>query len=127
MLPISLHALFAALFARIFNRLEHLILLWQTGQLPTPPVRQVAAGDPAPRHPALRAKTARHSGQREPARDRPNHPTTVILSEAKDPRVRPPPWPRRAGLFLSDRCRTSSKKRHIRDRTIMAILLRYHN
>ena len=30
----SLHALIAAIFARIFDCLERLLLLWQAGQLP---------------------------------------------------------------------------------------------
>ena len=35
-LPISLYALIEAIFARILGRLEHLLLLWQTGLLPAP-------------------------------------------------------------------------------------------
>jgi len=46
-LPASLHALIAACFARLFARLEQLVLLWQSGQLPHPPVN---APHPA-RHP----------------------------------------------------------------------------
>ena len=34
MLPAALHALIAAIFARIFDRLEQIILLWQSGLLP---------------------------------------------------------------------------------------------
>ena len=40
MLSNALHTLIAALFARIFGRLEELLRLWQTGLLPPPPVRQ---------------------------------------------------------------------------------------
>ena len=34
MLPAALHALIAAIFARLFDRLEQILLLWQSGQLP---------------------------------------------------------------------------------------------
>ena len=34
MLPAALHALIAAIFARIFGRLEQFLLLWQSGDLP---------------------------------------------------------------------------------------------
>ena len=36
MLSNALHALIAAILARIFGRLEQILLLWQTGNLPTP-------------------------------------------------------------------------------------------
>ena len=48
--PDAVHALIAAIFARIFGRLEQLILLWQAGTLPTAPIRRPHAA-PAP-HPA---------------------------------------------------------------------------
>ena len=39
-LSTALHTLIAAIFARIFDRLEQILLLWQAGQLPKPVVRQ---------------------------------------------------------------------------------------
>ena len=40
MLSNALHAMIAAIFARIFGRLEQIILLWQAGNLPAPPTRR---------------------------------------------------------------------------------------
>ena len=37
--PAALDALIAAIFARIFGRLEQLLQLWQSGQFPVPPAR----------------------------------------------------------------------------------------
>ena len=42
-LPSALHAMIAAIFGRIFDRLEQFILLWQSGQLPPPPIRRATA------------------------------------------------------------------------------------
>ena len=89
LLPATLLALIDAILARLFARIEHLLQLWQSGTLPTPPIRHpkshnaTAAPRPTP------ART-RHTHARNPT-----HPPTVILSEAKDPRfflrtTRPP-------------------------------------
>ena len=122
MLPISLHAVFAALFARIFARLEHLLLLWQTGQLPTPAPRQPTTRQPAAGNPPLRAQPARHAGHRPHPRIRPAAARPVIPRAPKDRRILPHPRRiappsaasrpravRRSGLYLSDRCPTGRK------------------
>ena len=67
-LPASLHALIAAIFARIFERLEQLLQLWQSGDLPNPS-RQPTAEEPrtpritagGPQSPRHRTKRARSS------------------------------------------------------------------
>ena len=41
-LPACLQALIAAIFARILGRLDQILLLWQAGLLPAPPIRQIA-------------------------------------------------------------------------------------
>ena len=41
-LPATLHAMIAAIFARIFGRLEQILLLWQSGNLPLPQTRSTA-------------------------------------------------------------------------------------
>ena len=41
-LPEAIHALIAAIFARLFSRLEHIIQLWQAGQLPLPQSRETS-------------------------------------------------------------------------------------
>ena len=63
-LPASLHALIMACLARIFGRLEQLILLWQAGSLVLP------TAPPAAYLPAARSPS-------------------VILRETKDPRFLP--------------------------------------
>ena len=45
--PAAVHALIAAIFARIFGRLERVLLLWQAGTLPTAPARRAAEPDRA--------------------------------------------------------------------------------
>ena len=79
----SLDALIAAIFARIFARLEQLLLLWQSGDLPLPqpsrkphrPSTGTRASEPRP--PAAHA--ARRRSLRVAARARaasiPRHPT----------------------------------------------------
>ena len=48
-LPASLHALIMAIFARIFGRLEQIMLLWQSDTLPAiPPANATAARTPRP-------------------------------------------------------------------------------
>ena len=67
-LPASLHALIMAIFARIFGRLEQLVLLWQAGTLPA---AQPATATPArtPRPPAQQSNPAI---PRAPTRARPS-------------------------------------------------------
>ncbi len=60
-LPASLHALIAAIFARIFERLEQLLQLWQSGALPLIP-------QPAHRTPASRSRAPRRRTRRSRAR-----------------------------------------------------------
>ncbi len=57
-LPAALDALIAAIFARIFARLEQLLALWQSGNLPPPPIRrpQSPTRTAAPHPPALRTR-----------------------------------------------------------------------
>ena len=74
----SLDALIAAIFARIFARLEQILRLWQSGKLPPPPIR-----------PQTSPCTNRSFAPRRATKPgfRPRSPTPiVILSSAKDPR-----------------------------------------
>ncbi len=82
-LPASLHALIMAIFARIFGRLEQLLLLWQSGTLP--------AAQPATAN-ATAARTARPPAQqsnpatpRAPSRARPSPLDTLRPSPARRP------------------------------------------
>ena len=71
-LPAALHALIMAALARIFGRLEQLVLLWQTGTLPLPAPRTAAPTTPrildaaeggtrlAPQPSHARTRSARH-------------------------------------------------------------------
>lgn len=63
LLPAVIHTLIAAAFARLFARLEQLLLLWQSGALAPPPPRT-----PAPRPIAVTStrpqSAARHRSQR---------------------------------------------------------------
>lgn len=97
LLPRAIQALIAALFARIFDRLEHLLRLWQSGTLPPPAAprhQKSAAGQrpPAaiPSHRATRSKPARH-------RPLPHRPTRVRPTPVRPTHVRtaapPPPFP----------------------------------
>ena len=62
----ALHALISAILARIFGRLEQILLLWQSGTLPTPPLRtpQVRTQQLRNHQPAT-ATPHRHPGQSE--------------------------------------------------------------
>ena len=64
-LPAPIQAVIAAIFARIFGRLEQILLLWQAGQLPAPQPREPreAAARPTP---VARSGT-RHSLARHPS------------------------------------------------------------
>ncbi len=92
LLPRAIQALIAALFARLFDRLEQLLRLWQSGTLPPPAAprkQKSAAGQkpPAaiPSHRAARSKPARHRPlPHRPTRVRPTHVRTAAP---------PPPFP----------------------------------
>lgn len=68
LLPASLHALITAILTRLFTRLEHLLQLWQAGNLPIP--------QPRPR--TARANSPRIAGERHESAPRaapfPPHP-----------------------------------------------------
>jgi hypothetical protein len=53
-----IHALILAILTRLFTRLEHLIQLWQSGQLPTPQPRKKAASKKIYRETAIRREAA---------------------------------------------------------------------
>ena len=72
-LPAAIDAFIAAIFARIFGRLEQLLLLWQTGELPAPQSPLMTA---APRASAPK-KSVRHPRQR-PHRQRPAPATRPV-------------------------------------------------
>ena len=57
LLSAALRALIAAIFARIFGRLEQILLLWQSGTLPAPSIRAPRAATPPRQRPA---KPRRH-------------------------------------------------------------------
>ena len=71
-LPSRLHALIAAAFARIFDQLEQLLLLWKAGALPTPPTRTPVALTPPARTPV--AHTAAPNPHAISARPIAKHP-----------------------------------------------------
>ncbi len=105
----SLHALILALFDRIFGRLEHVLLLWQSGQLPLPAPPAAARISNARRSPSANAHTAasprgvecrsafHHFGP-EPTATTPSHKTSnprpassqrASIAPALPPRIRP--------------------------------------
>ena len=100
-LPISLHALIAAIFARIFDRLEQLLQLWQSGTLPVPPVRQpthrhLASKTRAPCRRTARAPRVRaHQTYVRAARTGAAIHMLVLLAPSK-PSATPSPPPRHA-------------------------------
>ena len=71
-LPAAIDALIAAIFARIFGRLEQLLLLWQTGQLPAPQSVLMTA---APRACAQK-KPSVHQARQRTHRQRPAPPAS---------------------------------------------------
>ncbi len=136
-LPAAIHAAIAAIFARIFGRLEQLLALWQVGTLPPPApaikrqrlialashARPRRAGTPAFRPRAPHAQTAnplrtnRRSDKRSairlflPAPDR----STLGIKPASRPRPgRDPPSP----------AAENAPRRHS---PLMPDLLRYNN
>ena len=64
-LSASLHAMIAAIFARIFDRLEQILVLWQSGQLPPP---QPNAPLQIQRHPAHPDSMCARAPHRQSAR-----------------------------------------------------------
>ena len=98
MLSNALHAMIAAIFARIFGRLEQIILLWQAGNLPTPATRPMST----PRHLDIRsaAKDSRflphppkHHPEHAARQTRPTPPACAEPSPARHP-LRAPRTPR---------------------------------
>ena len=101
MLSNALHTLIAALFARIFGRLDELLRLWQTGLLPPPPVRQAptsrvttpqtnrrrASAPGAPR----RSRTPGIKAPQPSTDSRPRANNGVAPSATSRPRARPRP------------------------------------
>ena len=82
--PAALDALIAAIFARIFGRLEQLLQLWQSGQFPSPrpappstrtppaPIPRLSrANPPATPAPLARTPFAQHPRAPRPQRRRP--------------------------------------------------------
>ena len=84
-LPAALDALIAAIFARIFARLEQLLALWQSGNLPLPPIRdpqsRLRATSPRPTRARTRHTCARTSTPRSPAT-----PPTFVINSLGRPR-----------------------------------------
>ena len=67
MLPAALHAVIAAILARIFAGLERVFLLWQAGLLPTPAARHISPPS-RPSEPRPRQLSPRRAGKRHAAR-----------------------------------------------------------
>ena len=89
-LPASLHALIATIFARIFDRLEQLFQLWQSGQLPAPQPSPPRQTQRRPSHPdsartsAAPPRTSRHMA--DPSGPAPSRPIQQSCA-----RTLPPP------------------------------------
>ena len=99
-IPSAVHDLIMAIVARIFGRLEHLIGLWQSGQLPAPPVRRPPAA--RPRQAFSRQKSARRSSQRRTrstaaAAQNPPRPRQPSRPARIHPLVMAPPRPPHRG------------------------------
>ncbi len=98
-IPDPIHALIMAALARIFGRLEQLLLLWQSGQFPPPQSanpRRAAAPRPAAapcRRVEPRARLPRHSAAR---RDRAAICRRVPSLRASHSALNPPSPPARA-------------------------------
>ena len=132
-LPRSLHALILAALARIFGRLEQLLLLWQAGTLPTPqsrhserseePTLPSAPGQPKATGTTRRART-RHNAARAPiaaqAIPAPNPSASSAPQSAVKPALRPRPT-------HADRCPRHRQNAPSRGRPRTPILLRYQN
>lgn len=118
-LPRSLHALILAALARIFGRLEHLLLLWQAGTLPAPQSRHSERSEAPtlPSSPGQRKATGttrrtrtRHNAARTPcaaqAIPAPNPSVSSAPQSAVKPALCPHPAP-------ADRCPSHRQKRPI--------------
>ena len=113
----ALHALIAAIFARIFTRLEQILALWQSGDLPSPAIRLAASTKPARHHksPRRTARPARQLRQNAPIRAitlriRPATHQTVARANTRPRRSIPSyfrPRPARAPPKPRQRCRLS--------------------
>ncbi len=112
---VALHALILSALTRLLGRLDALLTLWQSGQLPTPtPVRTrivipAAAKDPRSPHVTTRslhrarplASPPPGAAQPQPQRPQPpSHPTAPAATPPPiplpHPRFHKPPWPSRA-------------------------------
>ena len=139
-LPRSLHALILAALARVFGRLEQLLLLWQAGQLPTPksrpPERREGPTLPSsPRQPKATGITRRahtrhnatcHSAARAPfglAAIPASNPSAAPSAAIKPgPHSRPAPIRAPAG-----RCPSPRQKRPIAGTPIRAYIVTISN
>ncbi len=93
MLSAALHALIAAIFARIFDRLEQILLLWQSGQLPAPLIRAPRAAT-APRQHLAKPRRHRASQRSRAPLPKPQaakRPCAPNPSAASAPFTTPPP------------------------------------
>ena len=82
-LPAALHALIMACLARLFARLEQIVLLWQSGKLVVPPaVSPSAARAPAHDRPRAARPAARAPLPRTPRVTHPAIPVQTILGPA---------------------------------------------
>ena len=119
-LPDAVRALIAAIFARIFDRLEQIILLWQSDTLPAPALqRSQSRGarrqtvDVSPRHPADRSKPARKATIGTPQRLRTRAATAAPNPAASiQPAIHKPPRPRAARDPPSTACPICLKNRY---------------
>ena len=99
----ALHTMIAAIFARIFARLEALLLLWQSGQLPTrPPTAPARTTARTPRHPATPARTV-------PAGPAPHIAPRPESAAHRPPLPRPAPPPPAHGPPLPNPTRTAAR------------------
>ena len=93
LLPAAIHTLILAALARLFDRLEQLLLLWRTADLPSPaPPTAPRRRAPAPRHRAPRVKSTRRT---RVAKARAQQ--TCARQPALQPNATPPPTPKRPG------------------------------
>ena len=132
-LPRSLHALILAALARIFGRLEQLLLLWQAGTLPAPQSRHSERSEEptlllSPRQPnvtrTFRSARTRQSRARTPCAAQAIPAPTPSLSSAPQSAVKPALRPRPTH---ANRCPRHRQNAPSRGRPRTPILLRYQN
>ena len=89
--PAALHALIAAIFARIFDRLEQILALWQAGLLPPSPAAHSQARDTAPAAAQHRPAAAvlRQNNAYPAARHNHSHPQIPAANPAVRARILP--------------------------------------